>query len=80
MTFIATDEANTHVSKYLDRVKHGETIIITRGRKPMAKLVPFDEPPPGNIPKVGEMLDIPVEIPASAFAPMEADDLSEWGL
>jgi prevent-host-death family protein len=80
MTSIATHEAKTHLSKYLDRVQHGETIIITRGRKPMAKLVPFDEPPPVNIPKVGEMLDKPVEVPASAFAPMEADDLSEWGL
>ncbi|MCC5845144.1 MAG: type II toxin-antitoxin system Phd/YefM family antitoxin [Verrucomicrobia bacterium] len=62
VTSIATHEAKTHLSKYLDRVQHGETIIITRGRKPMAKLVPFDEPPPVNIPKVGEMLDKPVEI------------------
>ncbi|MCC5843198.1 MAG: type II toxin-antitoxin system Phd/YefM family antitoxin [Verrucomicrobia bacterium] len=80
MTTIATHEAKTHLSKYLDRVQHGETIIITRGRKPMAKLVPFDAPPPGSIPKVGEMLDEPMDIPASAFAPMESGDLSEWGL
>jgi len=80
MTTIATHEAKTHLSKYLDRVQHGETIIITRGRRPMAKLVPFDAPSPRRIPKVGEMLDEPMDIPASAFAPMEAGDLSEWGL
>jgi prevent-host-death family protein len=80
MTTIATHEAKTHLSRYLDRVQHGETIIITRGRKPMAKLVPYDTPPDGKIPKVGEMLDEPMDIPASVFAPMEADDLREWGL
>ncbi len=33
-------EAKTHLPQLLDRVEHGETIIITRHGKPLAKLVP----------------------------------------
>lgn len=80
MTTIATHEAKTHLSKYLDRVQKGETIVILRGRRPMAKLVPYDEPPSSKIPKVGETPDARLEIPASAFAPLNQEELQEWGL
>ena len=30
----------THLPQLLDRVEHGETIVITRHGKPVAKLVP----------------------------------------
>lgn len=80
MTTIATHEAKTHLSKYLDRVQKGETIVILRGRHPMAKLVPYDEPPTVSIPKVGETLDDRLEIPASAFEPLDPAELQEWGL
>jgi prevent-host-death family protein len=33
-------EAKTRLPQLLDRVEHGETIIITRHGKPVAKLVP----------------------------------------
>ena len=33
-------EAKTHLPQLLDRVEHGETIVITRHGKPIAKLVP----------------------------------------
>jgi prevent-host-death family protein len=33
-------EAKTHLPQLLDRVEHGETIVITRHGKPVAKLVP----------------------------------------
>jgi prevent-host-death family protein len=80
MTTIATHEAKTHLSKYLDRVQQGETIVILRGRRPMAKLVPYDEPSPLSIPKVGETIDDRLEIPASAFEPLNLEELREWGL
>ena len=33
-------EAKTHLPQLLDRVQRGETIVITRHGKPVAKLVP----------------------------------------
>lgn len=34
-------EAKTHLSRLLQRVEAGEEIIIARGNKPVAKLVPL---------------------------------------
>ena len=35
-------EAKTQLSSLVDRAAGGETIVIARAGKPMAKLVPFD--------------------------------------
>src|SRR3954453_17723548 len=40
MEFVGAYEAKTHLPQLLDRVESGETIIITRHGKPVAKLVP----------------------------------------
>ena len=80
MTSIATHEAKTHLSKYLDRVQKGETIVIMRGQRPMAKLVPYDTPETIRIPKVGETMDARFESPDSAFEPLSEAELREWGL
>lgn len=37
---VGSYEAKTHLPQLLDRVEHGETIVITRHGKPVAKLVP----------------------------------------
>ena len=34
-------EAKTHLSRLLERVSRGEEIVIGRGGKPVAKLVPY---------------------------------------
>ena len=78
MKSVATNEAKTHLSSLLQEVSTGETIVITRGRKPLAKLVPYDEPAPR--PKVGEMLDEPFSVPEEALRPMNEGELREWGL
>lgn len=80
MIKIPTHEAKTHLSRYLDRATRGETIVIMRGNRPMAKLVPFEDLPHAIIPKVGEMLDERMEIPGEAFAPLSESELGEWGL
>lgn len=40
MESVSTFEANTHLSALLSRVENGETIVITRLGKPIARLVP----------------------------------------
>ena len=75
---VATNEAKTHLSALLEEVTKGETIVISRGRKRLAKLVPYDEP--GARPRVGEVMDAPFVIPDSALRPMDEEELQTWGL
>ena len=42
-------EAKTHLSRILDRVEHGEEIVISRAGRPVAKVIPL----PGQVSRVG---------------------------
>lgn len=44
MRTVGSYEAKTHLPKLLDEVAAGETITITKKGKPVAKLVPADDP------------------------------------
>jgi prevent-host-death family protein len=55
---INVHDAKTQFSKLLDRAERGEEIVISRGGKPVAKLVPIGVPAPraagllsGTVPK-----------------------------
>jgi prevent-host-death family protein len=39
-------EAKTHLSKLLERVERGETIVIARAGRPVAELTPIKAPKP----------------------------------
>ena len=43
MRSIQSAEAKAHLSRLLDEVERGETIVITRHGKPIARLVPETE-------------------------------------
>ncbi|MFO1522940.1 MAG: type II toxin-antitoxin system prevent-host-death family antitoxin [Kiritimatiellia bacterium] len=78
MKTVATNEAKTHLSALLQEVASGKTIVISRGKKRLAKLVPYEEPV--KRPKVGEVIDEPFFIPDEALRPMTASELQNWGL
>ncbi len=42
MAVVNTHEAKTNLSRLLDDVEKGEEVVIARGNKPMARLVPFN--------------------------------------
>jgi prevent-host-death family protein len=46
MKVVNVHEAKAHLSEYLAAVESGETVVIARRNKPVAKLVPADEPAP----------------------------------
>jgi len=48
MTTIGTYDAKTKLPDLLHRVEGGESFTITRNGKPVAKLVPFEEPSPSK--------------------------------
>lgn len=50
MTHINIHEAKTHLSRYLERVEEGESVIICRRNKPIAELRPVRQPPQGKRP------------------------------
>ncbi len=41
-------EAKTHLSKLVDRVVGGESFIIAKAGKPIAKVIPYDAPKKPN--------------------------------
>ncbi len=79
MKTVATGEAKTHLSALLQQVSTGESIIINRGRRPLAKLVPYEEVSMSR-PKVGEVIDTPMDIPEAALRPLSPAELAAWGL
>jgi prevent-host-death family protein len=44
MVQVTIHEAKTHLSRLLKRVACGEEIVIAKGDKPVARLVPMDQP------------------------------------
>ncbi len=73
MTTVNVHEAKTNLSRLLARVEAGEEIVIARGGKPIARLEPFTAPTIN----VG-FLDLP-EIPDEFFAPLDDNELEDWG-
>ncbi|ABQ26635.1 type II toxin-antitoxin system Phd/YefM family antitoxin [Geotalea uraniireducens] len=41
MAVVNTHEAKTNLSRLLDEIQEGEEVVIARGNKPMARLVPY---------------------------------------
>jgi len=43
MNFIQFTEFRNHSKQYFDKVEHGDSYVIIRKGKPVAKIVPFSE-------------------------------------
>ena len=78
---VTVHQAKTHLSRYLAAVEDGEEIVIARGKRPIAALVPLRK---GIArlprPRVGETLDRPFFVASEALAPMSDSQLREFGL
>ena len=74
--FIVTiHEAKTNLSKLIQRTSNGEEVIISRGAKPVARLVSIGElkgkRQPGSL--KGQLI-----VNREFFEPLPADELSAW--
>ncbi|HWO99017.1 MAG TPA: type II toxin-antitoxin system prevent-host-death family antitoxin [Methylococcus sp.] len=72
-------EAKAHLSEYLAQVEAGETLIIARCNKPVAKLVPVapeqaEQPRQRPIGLAKGMGHVGPEF----FEPLSEEDLAEW--
>lgn len=57
-----THQAKTHLSRLLDEAALGGEVIIAKGKKPVARLVPYVGRKEVARPKVGETTSDPFEI------------------
>ena len=71
---ISIHAAKTHLSRLVSRAEAGEEIIIARGRKPVAKLVPLAPKPKRVFGAMRGQFTIAPEF----FEPMSEDELNLW--
>jgi prevent-host-death family protein len=75
MATVTIHQAKTNLSKLIERASEGEEIIIARGSKPVAKLVPVGavkgKRQPGSM--KGKL-----EIGPEFFEPLPEDELKGW--
>ena len=72
---VNTHEAKTHLSIHLAKVKEGHEVIIAKGGKPVAKLVPVVEHCPKRLPGTAKNRII---ISPSFNDPLPEDVLEEF--
>ncbi|RZA27903.1 MAG: type II toxin-antitoxin system Phd/YefM family antitoxin [Proteobacteria bacterium] len=53
-------DAKSNLSRLLDQAAAGEVVVIAKAGKPVARLVAYDTPPPGEAKRIGFMLDLEV--------------------
>ena len=68
-------DARTHLSLLLERAARGETVVIARAGRPIAKLVPFEAATPENAHRLGFLQDA-FELPED-FDTLGGGDLAE---
>lgn len=75
MLKINISEAKTHLSRHLERVERGETIVLCRRNVPIAEIRPLRQRPKGRRP-VG--IDRGMTIPDAFFEPLPDDILDSF--
>jgi prevent-host-death family protein len=74
MRTVNVHEAKTHFSRLIDAAHAGETILVAKGGKPWARLVPLEEPRPRRQPGVLRgRLQLPP--PEELMAPLPEEEL-----
>ena len=58
----STHQAKTHLSRLLDEASIGAEVVIAKGKKPVARLVPYSGKKNAKRPKVGKITSKPFEI------------------
>jgi prevent-host-death family protein len=80
MVRVNIHEAKTHLSRYIERVEHGEVVVICRHNRPVAELrvVAEDAPVARPVARTEGLLKGRVSWIPGAFAPMTEEDIAEF--
>lgn len=76
METVTIHKAKTELSKLLKRVEAGEEIMIARGDKEIARLVPAETPV--KKPRVPGAWKGKFTLPDNFFDPMTEEELADW--
>lgn len=68
--------AKTHLSRLVAHASAGDEVIIARGKKPVAKLVPIKTEPPAR--HFGAMRGR-ARVTKAFFEPLPPEELKAWG-
>jgi prevent-host-death family protein len=73
-------QAKTHLSRLLKEAEAGQEVVVTRGKKPVAKIVPIHENLPSPVPfrYIGAFAG-KISFDDSVFDPMTDEELVEAG-
>jgi prevent-host-death family protein len=69
-------QAKTNLSRLIKEAESGKEVIITRGKEPVAKLIPIAATP--DAPTADPSREVPAKAPK--FDPMTDEELAELGL
>jgi prevent-host-death family protein len=73
-------QAKTHLSRLLKEAEAGQEVTILRGKKPVAKIVPIEEPKKQEVPfRLMGAYRGKIQFDDRAFAPATDEDLIEMG-
>ena len=75
MKAVTIHVAKTHLSSLIEQACAGEEIVISRGKEPVARLIPFKPRPVGRV--FGAMRD-QISVDDSFFDPLPEDELAAW--
>jgi prevent-host-death family protein len=70
-------QAKTNLSKLIREAENGQSVIIARGKKPVAKIVALEKRRKKRVPG---RLKGKIRIHPSFFDPMTREELAEWGI
>jgi prevent-host-death family protein len=70
-------QAKTNLSKLIKEAESGKEVVITRAKKPVARIVPINSAPKKRMPDMfkGQLWSAP-----DAFDPLTDEELRDWGL
>jgi prevent-host-death family protein len=74
---VTIHEAKTNLSKLIARAERGEEIVIARGKDPVAKIVPIEQPKHRAKRKPGSMKGL-IKIGPEFFEPLPEGELRRW--
>jgi prevent-host-death family protein len=72
---VSVHAAKTNLSKLIEAVERGERVVIARNGVPAVELVPARR---GAV-RLGSLAGLVPPPDESVFAPMDADELRDWG-
>ena len=75
MKTVTIHKAKTNLSRLIEDVSKGEEVVLARGKKPVAKLVPIEPPPKERKPG---WLKGKFKLGPEFFEPLPAEELELW--